>query len=79
MSLPADTPLPDPGLCPLCGGDNRCAMEIERETGQVQPPCWCLEARFDPALFERIPPAARGQACICARCVATAAASVAHD
>jgi hypothetical protein len=75
MSLPADTPLTDPGLCPLCGGDNRCAMEIERETGQAQPPCWCMDATFTPALFERIPPAARGQACICARCVAAAAAA----
>lgn len=75
MSQPADTPLTDPGLCPLCGGDNRCAMEIERETGEVQPPCWCMDATFSAALFESIPLAARGQACICARCVAAAAAA----
>ena len=25
---------PDPTRCPLCGGDNRCAMEVERATGQ---------------------------------------------
>jgi hypothetical protein len=75
MSPPADTPLTDPGLCPLCGGDNRCAMEIERETGEVQPPCWCMDATFSAALFESIPLAARGQACICARCVAAAAAA----
>lgn len=70
--------LPDPGLCPLCGADNRCAMEIQRATGQAQPPCWCTQARFDPSLFERIAPEARGQACICARCVAAALEQGAH-
>lgn len=68
----APTPLPDPSRCPLCGGDNRCAMEIERETGTVQPPCWCMDATFTPELFQRIPAEARGQACICAACVAAA-------
>ncbi|MGE0350912.1 cysteine-rich CWC family protein [Hydrogenophaga sp.] len=72
MSTPQAT-VPDPTRCPLCGGDNRCAMEIERATGQTQPPCWCMSETFDPALFERIPDAARGQACICAACVAAAA------
>lgn len=68
----ASLPQPDPGRCPLCGSDNRCAMEIERETGQVQPPCWCMGATFTPELFLRIPAEARGQACICAACVAAA-------
>ena len=62
----------DPSRCPLCGADNRCAMEIERETGETQPPCWCMDASFSPDLFQRIPDAARGQACICAACVAEA-------
>ena len=62
----------DPSRCPLCGQDNRCAMEIERDTGQVQPPCWCVDATFSPGLFARIPTEARGQACICAACVAKA-------
>lgn len=70
MSLPHD--LPDPGRCPLCGGDNRCAMEIQRATGEAQPPCWCVDATFSPDLFKRIPEAARGQACICPACVAQA-------
>jgi hypothetical protein len=47
-------------------------MEIERETGAPQPPCWCLDAEFSHELFQRIPEAARGQACICAACVAQA-------
>lgn len=70
-----DTPpptLPDPGCCPLCGGDNRCAVEIARATGEAQPPCWCVNATFSPGLLERIPAEARGQACICAACVAEA-------
>ena len=48
----------DPTRCPLCGGDNRCAMEIERATGQAQPPCWCLAASFAPELLARLPPQA---------------------
>ena len=65
-----DPAQPDPSRCPLCGRDNRCAMEIERETGQAQPPCWCLSATFSAELLARVPPAARGQACICAACAA---------
>lgn len=61
---------PDPSRCPLCGGDNRCAMEIERETGVPQPPCWCTGQTFSPALLARLPAAAEGKACICAACVA---------
>jgi hypothetical protein len=63
----------DATRCPLCGGDNRCAIEIERETGEAHPPCWCMNGSFPPALLERIPQQARGQACICARCMAAAA------
>ena len=70
MTLPA----PDPSRCPLCGQDNRCAMEIERATGQPQGPCWCVDARFPPGLLAQLPPEAEGQACICAACVARFAA-----
>lgn len=56
--------------CPLCGGDNRCAMEIERATGVVQGPCWCVSERFNPDLLARIPSQARGKACLCPSCVA---------
>ncbi len=61
---------PDPDHCPLCGGDNRCAMEIERATGERQAPCWCVSQSFSPALLDRIPAQARGKACICAACLA---------
>jgi hypothetical protein len=61
---------PDPERCPLCGGDNRCAMELERATGVAQPPCWCTTARFPPDLLARLPPEAAGKACICAACLA---------
>jgi len=68
--MPTTLRLPDPSLCPLCGGDNRCAMEVEKATGQSQPPCWCVNAHFPPDLLERLPTDARGKACICARCLA---------
>jgi hypothetical protein len=31
-------------------------------------PCWCTGESFSAALLEALPAAARGQACICARC-----------
>ena len=61
---------PAPSRCPLCGESNRCALEIERETGQAQPPCWCMAADFSEALLARVPAAQRRLACICARCAA---------
>lgn len=60
----------DPTRCPLCGDDNRCAMEVEKATGEPQPPCWCVTATFTPDLLARLPAEAQGQACICARCLA---------
>lgn len=60
----------DPTRCPLCGGDNRCAMEIERDTGVPQGPCWCVGASITPDLMARLPREAEGKACICAACVA---------
>lgn len=68
------SPLPhittDPTRCPLCGGDNRCAMEVQKATGEPQPPCWCVTETFTPDLLTRLPEAAQGNACICARCLA---------
>jgi len=66
----------DPARCPLCGEPNRCAMEIERATGQKQGPCWCVSATFSPELLERVPAAGAGQACICARCAGAAVPGV---
>lgn len=63
-----------PTRCPLCGGDNRCAMEVERATGLPQPPCWCTQQRFPAELLARVPAEAAGKACICNACVARFAA-----
>lgn len=60
----------DPSLCPLCGQPNRCAMEVERDTGVKQPPCWCTQVDFSQELLGRVPPALRGTACICGACQA---------
>jgi hypothetical protein len=70
---------PDPERCPLCGGDNRCAMEIERASGQPQPPCWCTTAHFPPDLLARLPAEAAGKACICAACLARFNAQAQHN
>jgi hypothetical protein len=59
-------------LCPLCGRPNRCAMEVEKETGVTQPPCWCTQRDFSAELLARVPTAAQGTACVCAACQAEA-------
>ena len=58
----------DATRCPLCGQANRCAMEIERETGVRQGPCWCMQVDFAADLLARIPEPARDRACVCASC-----------
>jgi hypothetical protein len=63
VALPAD-----PTLCPLCGQANECAMEVERATGVMQPPCWCSQVKFEAALLSRIPEHTRGKACVCPEC-----------
>lgn len=72
-------PVIDTTRCPLCGGDNRCAIEVEHVTGVPQPPCWCMSTPLDAAsagaLRERIPDEARDAACICAACMARFIAS----
>ena len=67
--MPNLPPRIDPALCPLCGGDNRCAMDRERSTGVPQGPCWCVTETFDPGLLDRLPDTARGRACICSACL----------
>lgn len=67
--MPIDIPPTDPSRCPLCGGDNRCALEIERTTGVTQGPCWCSAQTFSPELLGRLPARAQGKACICASCL----------
>lgn len=55
---------PDPDRCPLCGQPNAC--------GVAGPgPCWCSLETVPAGLLDRIPPALRGKACVCRRCIAT--------
>lgn len=66
--MPTASPAIATTRCPLCGGDNRCAMEVERETGVKQGPCWCTQVDFSADLLARVPPEAQRKACICAAC-----------
>lgn len=63
----------DARLCPLCGEPNRCAMEVARETGAEQAPCWCTQVDFRAELLADVPPEAQSLACIRAACAARAA------
>ena len=65
----------DATRCPLCGQANRCAMEIERETGVRQGPCWCMQVDFAADLLARIPEPARDRSCVCATCARGAPAA----
>lgn len=67
-------PLPPPAVplpafaCPLCGGDNRCAVAA---AGCFDPPggaCWCASVTIDAAVLASIPPAQRDRACLCPAC-----------
>jgi len=49
--------------CPLCGGDNTCAVAAG-EHG-----CWCFSESIAAEVLERVPPYARDVACVCRRCV----------
>ena len=72
--LPAMNPRPvDPRCCPLCGQSNQCANEVERATGQSQPPCWCTGVDFARELLASVPPQAVARACICPACAAAGA------
>ena len=65
--MPHNPPI-DPSLCPLCGQANRCAMELEKETGMAQGPCWCTAVTFDSAQLDSVPDTAKRLACICTAC-----------
>jgi hypothetical protein len=62
----------DASRCPVCGAANQCAMEMQKATGVEQPPCWCTQVDFSRELLRGLPVAARGLACICARCATQA-------
>jgi len=62
----------DPERCPLCGEPNACASAAAKQCGERCSDCWCVRATIDEATLAQIPPAARGVACVCARCAAAA-------
>jgi hypothetical protein len=64
----------DATACPLCGQANRCALEVERETGVPQESCWCTRLDFTDELLAQVPAEAKDLACICAACAARQAA-----
>jgi hypothetical protein len=59
----------------LCGQPNLCAMELERATGEPQPPCWCTRVEFPAELLAQVPPQSRRLSCICAACAREGAAA----
>ena len=61
----------DPTLCPICHEPNICAMEKAKATGTKPERCWCMDAVFTPAVMDQVPDAAKGKACICAKCAET--------
>ncbi|MBL8730005.1 MAG: cysteine-rich CWC family protein [Planctomycetes bacterium] len=65
----------DPSRCPLCGKPNACAIAAGSDR-----PCWCAGVTIDAAALQRVPPAARGRACVCTDCagVSSSAASSAR-
>jgi hypothetical protein len=60
--------LPDPRRCPLCGGENACALAAA-PAGAPPAECWCRAERFPRELLARVPAAARGAACVCRACL----------
>lgn len=54
----------DTQRCPLCNNANQCGVA----NGRVDEPCWCFDARIDPAAIERLTPEQRDQACLCPSC-----------
>jgi hypothetical protein len=52
----------------VCGQANACAAELEKLTGEAQPPCWCMTSKIPAEVLTRVPAEARGLACVCQRC-----------
>jgi hypothetical protein len=61
----------DPTRCPICRESNVCAMEKAKATDSKHERCWCMDEVFTPAVMDQVPEAAKGKACICAKCAAT--------
>jgi hypothetical protein len=48
-------------------------MEKAKATGSKPERCWCMDAVFTPTLMDQVPDAAKGKACICAKCAGAVA------
>ncbi|MCK5944315.1 MAG: cysteine-rich CWC family protein [Planctomycetes bacterium] len=59
--------------CPLCGGDNACAVAQQGGDPTAVDACWCQTATIPEAAIARIPEPLRGRACVCRRCADAAA------
>lgn len=58
-------------LCPMCNGQNLCATEIAKATGEPEQPCWCREVKFTDELLAQVPAVSLGLACVCRNCTET--------
>jgi glucose-6-phosphate 1-epimerase len=56
--------------CPLCFGDNRCAMAAApaAQDEAACAACWCKRIEIPKELLAKVPEPARGRACICLGC-----------
>jgi len=67
MSQTAVIPnVPDPAVCPLCGGPNECRLCSPVAS---KGPCWCVQEDFPAELLARVPENLRNRACVCRSCV----------
>ena len=64
----------DPKHCPLCGADNRCAIE----RGASIDTCWCASTAIATHIVDAIPAAARDRACVCPLCAAKGLTDAGH-
>ncbi|MEZ5568235.1 MAG: cysteine-rich CWC family protein [Halioglobus sp.] len=64
ISSGSTTAQPRENTCPLCGGDNACAMAA----GEPAESCWCQAVSLSPDALSAIPASSLGKHCICARC-----------
>ena len=61
--------------CPLCGGDNQCALAAQPSGAAEPATCWCFTATIPAAVLASIPEADRGVRCICPACAGVSEAT----
>ncbi|GAB5453277.1 MAG: cysteine-rich CWC family protein [Halioglobus sp.] len=58
------TQQPDQRLCPLCGGNNHCALA----NGETSASCWCMDVKLKETALAALPADELGVRCICPGC-----------